>query len=67
MRTLIFLMDIRSRYMNQECFYHYKKVIKNIVGNLYYLQLQKKTPKIIMNLGINLPQIRKTLAILTNF
>ena len=28
--------------MNQECFYHYKKAIKNIVGNLYYLQLQKK-------------------------
>lgn len=35
-------MDIRSRYMNQECFYHYRKVIKNIVRNLYYLQLQKK-------------------------
>lgn len=35
-------MGIRSRYMNQECFYHYKKVIKNIVADLYYLQLQKK-------------------------
>lgn len=41
--------------MNQECFYHYKKVIKNIVADLYYLQLQKK--KIIMNLGMNLPKI----------
>lgn len=27
--------------MNQECFYHYKKIIKNIVAGLYYLQLQK--------------------------
>lgn len=42
MRTILFLMGIRSRYMNQECFYHYKKVIKNIVADLYYLQLQKK-------------------------
>lgn len=58
-------MDIRSRYMNQECFYHYKKVIKNIVAGLYYLQLQKT--KIIMNLGMNLPKIHIILAILTNF
>ena len=55
--------------MNQECFYHYKKAIKYSSKYILYATAKKKKNKtqIIMNLGINLPQIHKTLAILTNF
>ena len=41
MRTLIFLMDIRSDIWIKNVFITIERQL-NIVGNLYYLQLQKK-------------------------